>query len=470
MKNKYILKFILSCLFVFILVGCTQGSNSSSINSSSNPITNSTSDTSSNSGDTSSSTPVERIDYVSQTKIATSNWKTKKFMTDGVGPVSLYKAVDGDTAHFTDGSKIIQVRFNGVNTPESTGKIEPWGHAASEFTKENLTNAKTIIIETEPAENSGGPVADSTGNRYLAWVWISDKPIEEEDGSTLRLLNLMLVDGSYSATKGISGSHYSQVFVNCDLQAQKDNLRIWSKDPDPDYYYGSAINTNIKDVCLNQEEYLGKRVVVEGIVTRTLGLNVYIQEFYDDDETGISETYGIYIFSNYTEYRSLFVRGYRLRVVGVVTEYPANSGHIQLVDVSYDKYFPDEENDMKIISKGNAYEALELSPSEALSKDHYCVLVKFYNVTVTGGYGGRAEGNDTNAMTLYAKDGNGEKFNIRIDASTFIKDPDGNTIETYTYFVGKTFDISGMVGYYESVSGNQTYQLMLVATSDLVYL
>ncbi len=469
MKNKYILKFILSCLFVFILVGCNQNSTSSSINSNSNPITNSTS-SSTTSSNKESSTPIERIDYVSQTKIASSDWKTKKFLTDGVGAVTLYNTVDGDTAHFKEGNQIIKVRFNGVNTPESTGKIEPWGHAASEFTGDNLTNAKTIIIETEPNENTGGPVADSTGSRYLCWVWISDKPIDEEDGSTLKLLNLMLVDGSYSSAKGVAGSVYSQTFINCDLQAQKDNLRIWSKDLDPDYYYGSAINTNIKEVCLNSDEYLGKRVVVEGIVTRTLGLNVYIQEFYDDDDSGISETYGIYIFSSYTEYRSLFVRGYRLRVVGVVSEYPSGSGHIQLVDVSYNKYIPDEENDMKIISKGNAYEALELSPAEALNKDHYCVLVKFYNVTVTGGYGGRKEDSDSNAMTLYAKDSNGYKFNIRIDSSTFIKDTDGNTIETYRYFVGKTFDISGMVGYYESVSGNQTYQLMLVATSDIVYL
>jgi len=463
MKNKYLLKFILSCLLVFLLVGCSDNSTSKGGNTSNSSTGNITSSSV-------STKPVERIDYVSQTKIASSDWKNKSFLSDGVGQVTLYKTVDGDTAHFTDGNKIIQVRFNGVNTPESTGKIEPWGHAASEFTKENLVNAKTIIIETDPNENNGGPIADSTGNRYLAWVWISDKPISEEDGSTLKLLNLMLVDGSYSATKGISGSYYSQVFVNCDLQAQNDKLRIWSKDPDPDFYYGSAINTNIKDICQNQDEYLGKRVVVEGIVTRTLGLNVYIQEFYDDDETGISETYGLYIFSNYTEYRTLFVRGYRLRVVGVVSEYPANSGHIQLVDVSYDKYFPDEEKDMKLISKNNAYEALEISPSEALTKKYYCVLVKFYNVTVTGGYGGRAEGNDTNAMTLYAVDGNGDKFNIRIDGSTFIKDKDGNTIESYKYFVGLNFDISGMVGYYESVSGNKTYQLMLVTTSDLIYL
>ena len=43
---------------------------------------------------------------------------------------------------------------------------------------------KTIIIETEPSQNTGGPIADSTGTRYLGWVWVSEKSIDEEDGST----------------------------------------------------------------------------------------------------------------------------------------------------------------------------------------------------------------------------------------------------------------------------------------------
>ena len=102
-------------------------------------------------------------------------------MRDGVGAVTLHKHVDGDTAHFKDGNQVVQIRFNGVNTPESTGKIEPWGHAASEFTESNLRNAKTIIIETEPSQNTGGPIADSTGTRYLGWVWVSEKSIDEED-------------------------------------------------------------------------------------------------------------------------------------------------------------------------------------------------------------------------------------------------------------------------------------------------
>lgn len=468
MKGKQCLKLILSSLFILTLAACggnNEKDSSSKVNSN---VNNSTSNVVS-STISSSSKPAERIDYVGLTKIKTEGWKEKKFLTDGVGVVTLARTIDGDTAHFYDGTRIVEIRFNGVNTPESTGKVQPWGKAASDFTKGQLLNAKTIVIETEPNENKGGPVADSTGTRYLGWVWVSDKNVEEEDGSTLRLVNLMLIDESLSATKGVAGSAYSQTFIDCDLQAQKDKLKIWSKEKDPDFYYGSAIHTDLKEVLNNGTKYLAKRVALEGVVTRTSGDNAYMQETFEDEDNGTKETYGIYIFTQYRDFSAVLSKGNRVRIIGVVGEYPQGSAHYQLTDVYYDELFPDPEKDMKLISTGNFIEPEVSTPNKLLNKAHYNHLVKINNVTVTGGYGGLESGADDNAMTLYATSGT-EKFNIRIDASTFIKDRDGNKINTYKYFVGLNFDVTGLVGYYESISGNQTYQLMLVATSDLNYL
>ena len=467
MKSKQILKLMLSSLFILTLAACGGSNDKESSSVSSNVV--STNSTSSVISTSSSNISTERIDYVAQTKIKSEGWKDKTFLADGVGVVTLARPVDGDTAHFYDGTKIVEIRFNGVNTPESTGKVEPWGKAASDFTKGQLLNAKTIVIETDPNENKGGPVADSTGTRYLGWVWVSDKPVEEEDGSTLKLVNLMLIDESLSATKGVAGSAYSQIFIDCDLQAQKDNQRIWSNDLDPDFYYGTAIQTDLKEIVSNGAEYLSKRVVVEGVITRTSGQNAYMQETFDDEDAGTSETYGIYIFTAYRDFSTILAKGNRVRIIGVVGEYPQGSAHYQLADVYYDEFWPDEDKDMKLISTGHTIEPQIASPSEVLNKAHYNHLVQIKNVTVTGGYGGTDTGADDNAMTLYAKSGT-EKFNIRIDASTFIKDRDGKKITSYQYFVGLNFDITGLVGYYQSISGNQTYQLMLVATSDINYL
>ena len=54
--------------------------------------------------------------------------------------VTVIAFVDGDTTHFSvpetmveDG--VLRARYLGINTPESTGRVDAWGKAASRFTK-----------------------------------------------------------------------------------------------------------------------------------------------------------------------------------------------------------------------------------------------------------------------------------------------------------------------------------------------
>ena len=62
---------------------------------------------------------------------------------DHYGYVTLRSCTDGDTANFVQEGYVdsfnrqitIKTRFLGVNTPESTAKVEPWGKKASLFTK-----------------------------------------------------------------------------------------------------------------------------------------------------------------------------------------------------------------------------------------------------------------------------------------------------------------------------------------------
>ena len=110
-------------------------------------------------------TGVTGVDYVAQTKL-NMNSDTKK------QEVTVKSYIDGDTTHFfvptaisEDG--VLKARYMGINTPESTGKIEEWGKKASNFTKEKLMSASSIIVESD---NSNWNV-DSTGGRHLVWVW-----------------------------------------------------------------------------------------------------------------------------------------------------------------------------------------------------------------------------------------------------------------------------------------------------------
>jgi len=114
---------------------------------------------------TGSSDPADVVDYAGSVKLNMSSGTAKQ-------EVTVKQFVDGDTTHFFVPTSVmpggvLKARYLAVNTPESTGKIEEFGKKASSFTKEKLSSAVSIIIESETA--SWDP--DSTGDRYLVWVW-----------------------------------------------------------------------------------------------------------------------------------------------------------------------------------------------------------------------------------------------------------------------------------------------------------
>lgn len=83
--------------------------------------------------------------------------------------VKLEKCIDGDTAQF---SEIGKTRFLLIDTPESTTKIEPYGKAASSYTCDLLSKAKTITYEYD------GNKKDRY-NRTLAYIFVDGNLIQE---------------------------------------------------------------------------------------------------------------------------------------------------------------------------------------------------------------------------------------------------------------------------------------------------
>ena len=85
--------------------------------------------------------------------------------------VTVKQCIDGDTTHFytknIGTAGFIKTRYLCIDTPESTGKVQKWGKTASLFNKERLTNAVSIIVES----NDGNWNVDSTAERYLVYVW-----------------------------------------------------------------------------------------------------------------------------------------------------------------------------------------------------------------------------------------------------------------------------------------------------------
>lgn len=207
----------------------------------------------------------------------TANYAGKSFLRDGIGVVTLYAATDGDTATFKEGGTTFVVRFNGVNTPESTYKLEPWGKSASNFTKKKLQSAYKIVLQTDEIKTAR---LDSTLKRYLAWVWY-----QESETADFRLLNLEIIEQSYSSSKA-SGTMYADVMQDADLLVQKLNVRIYnSKVQDPDYDYSEVGKyLSLQEIRENAEEYSqsAAKVIVRGIVARKIGsYSAYIQQRAD---------------------------------------------------------------------------------------------------------------------------------------------------------------------------------------------
>lgn len=129
--------------------------------------------------------------------------------------VTLNECVDGDTAWFNIDGENTKVRFLYIDTPESTKQVEAYGKEASEYTKNELTNAKTIELEL----NNDGDQTDKY-DRLLAWVFVDGELLQE------KLARQGLVEKFYDYGYDYT---YKQEIIVADNQAKEEHMGIYSK-------------------------------------------------------------------------------------------------------------------------------------------------------------------------------------------------------------------------------------------------
>jgi endonuclease YncB( thermonuclease family) len=166
--------------------------------------------------------PTSETPFTDQT-LLDLDYEGKSFLEDGIGAVTLTRCIDGDTARFSEdgGATDFSVRFLGIDTPEIGRNEEPWGRAASDFVCERLSNAFTIVLE----RNFEGPLRDTYGTRYLAFVWY--------DG---RLINLELIELSYAPAVGAITLKYGEQMQTAWYEAVANRKRIHGEE-DPNFDY-----------------------------------------------------------------------------------------------------------------------------------------------------------------------------------------------------------------------------------------
>lgn len=289
----------------------------------------------------------ESIDYASSVKPSGADTAKQE--------VTVKSFVDGDTVHFfvpesIMPSGVLKARFIGIDTPESTGKIEEYGKAASEFTKEKLSNAYSIMIESD----DGNWDFDSTGGRYLVWVWY-----KAEKAGEYRNLNIELLQNGLARAYSSANNRYGSACTAAINQAKANKLNLYSGEKDPDFYYGDAVELTLKELRCGIESYNGKKVAFEGVITINSGNGVFIEDY--DAETdryyGISAYYGYGLSGAGLDILSV---GNRARIVGTVQYYEAG-GYYQVSGLSYRQMKPDDPNNLQKLSEGNAASYVSIS-------------------------------------------------------------------------------------------------------------
>jgi len=459
--NRWISLLLALCLMAACLTGCGKqtapGSDTTTV-----PSTETTTEATDASTEASEPEEPEFVDYAAQAKLDNASGTAKE-------EVTVKTFVDGDTTHFHVSSSVVsngvfKARYLAVNTPESTGKFEEYGKKAAAFTREKLESADSIIIESETATWD----ADSTGSRYLSWIWYKTDDMED-----YRNLNIELLQNGLAIASNSAQNRYGELCVAALDQARAMKLNLFSGQKDPDYYYGEAVELTLKELRTNIEEYEGMKVAFNGVVTVNDNNSVYV-ESYDpemDMYYGMSVYYGYNLNGKGLEILNV---GNEVRIVGSVQYYEAG-GTYQVSDLNYRMMKPDDPSNIQLLSQGNE-PGFVLTDPETFANGE--VTVALEEETVTAPYAELAMNSSlsmeglyvasvyttTNedsaskgAMTLRCTVG-GLEIDVR---TTVLYDDNGNLITADAY-QGRTVNVKGIVDYF-----NGSYQIKVFSAKNI---
>lgn len=418
------------------------------------------------------------VDYVSQLKLDMNSETNKMVVT-----VKTY--VDGDTTHFNDPNNeisdtgTIKARYIAINTPESTGRIEEYGKKASRFTREKLESASSIMIES----NDENWNADSTGSRYLLWIWY-----KTSEDAEWRNLNVEILQNGLALASNTGGNRYGEIANNALQQAREKKINMYSGIKDTEVYSGDAIAVTLKELRTNlnvyerddENSYYNKKVSFDGVIVKDNGnRSIYVESLEVDELTGLH--YGMTCFYGFDQnswaLEVLSVGNY-VRIVGSVQYYETGNTY-QIADMTYVVRNPDDPSSIKQLDNEKhepAYQTIDVKklndgttvPIEIETDDEIVVKnvkygelvmdtsVKLEGLTVTKVYT-TATGDSKGALTLTCRTKDGVTITVRTNVLR-----NGTSIVTADEFEGKTINVEGVINYY-----NGKYQIGVFSYSSI---
>ena len=446
---------LLVCLVAACFAGCNQGSDPTPTDAVTEaPTENSTEE------------KKEDVDYAASVKLDMNSSTAKQEVT-----VKLF--VDGDTTHFNVPASVMEngvfkARYLAVNTPESTGKIEEYGKAASNFTREKLESATSIIIESDTEQWE----ADSTGGRYLAWIWY-----KTADDAEYRNLNIEILQNGLAIASNSGNNRYGETCLAAIAQAKANKLAVYSGQPDPNFFYGSAVELTLKELRANIESYNGMKVAFKGVITINDNNTIYVEEY--DSETDMYYGISVYLGYNLSGAGLDIVKvGNESRIVGTVQYYEAG-GTYQVSGLSYREMKPNDPDNIQKISDGNA-PAYKLVTAEQFNESKVEIevtvdgeeklqsfdfanmalstSVEMKNLTITDIYTTTNEDSSNKGAMTFTCEVDGKTVYVR---TAVLRDAEGNLL-TADDFRDKNIDVKGIVDFYDG-----EYQIKVFTVNNI---
>lgn len=470
--KRIITNLLIAFMLIGSLLGCLSacGDANGGENVTTEKVTESKAVTEEKTEETEEETQVEdvHVDYAGSIEL---DWTSDTLKQE----VTVKTFIDGDTTHFYVPTSlmetgVIKARYLAINTPESTGKIEEWGKAASKFTKEKLSSATSIVIESDDANLN----ADSTGDRYLLWIWY--KPAGSDK---YRNLNIEILQNGLAIASNSAQNRYGNTCMAAINQAKAEKLSVHSGQQDPDFYYGEAQVLTLKELRCNIEEYNGVKVAFTGVITMNCDNAVYVESYDEETDTW----YGMYVYYGFglngagLEILSV---GNESRIVGTVQYYEAG-GTYQVSGLTYRVMKPDDPSNIKKLSDGHKPVYLLTTPerfakgkvdvsfidneeTQTTKTYDYAALAIYSSIKMEGlkvthvSTTTNEDSSNYGAMTLTCE-ANGVTVKVR---TTVFRDENGDLI-TADYYNGKTIDVQGIIEYFMG-----DYQIKVFVPSDII--
>ena len=401
-------------------------------------------------------------DFASEVRLKMSSETVKQAVT-------VKTFVDGDTTHFNVPASLVETgvlkaRYIAVNTPETTGKIEEYGKKASAFTRERLSKATSIIIESDDGKWN----LDSTGGRYLVWVWY-----RTGDNEDYRNLNIERLQNGLAVASSTANNRYGKVAMAALNYAKEQKLNIYSGRKDPDFYYGNAVEMTLKELRCNVSRYSGIKVAFEGVITMNDGSSVYIEDY--DADSGLY--YGISVYYGYNlpgKGLDILSVGNRSRIVGTVQYYEAG-GVYQVSGLSYRQMKPKDPGNIQKKSDGHK---ASYKLTDAATLTHGKVTMETDDGEREFDYGYLALDTSVEMRNLKVREiqTTVDKTSSSFGAMTLICESDGcevvvrtavltdenRKIITEDVYRGKTLNVRGVVDFFAG-----SYQIKVLSAGDI---